>query len=148
MSITPASWSLGVLIGLPIVLFFLVGSVGMFLVLPPFLEEAIDRAGARISCVVVFLIALLSGVFAFWPYSPSFHRFYHVQGTVTEVGKRQVSDGDAMSERYVFVIGGQKFGVDDTRASLTKVGNQVDLMCKREYQYNSRSGWLCRWDGD
>lgn len=142
---TPDSWSLGTILGLPtiglIVLICLACAVIGFIGGRHDEDGIIFGVGA--SCMAIVL--LVSTVFVYWPFSSQFHRYYKVDGEVQAIGSRQIADGKAMSTRYVFRIGGEDYGVDDTRASLTKVGDMVHLKCKREWVYNSESGWACRW---
>lgn len=72
---------------------------------------------------------------------------YHpVNGKVSAVASRMISDGKAMSTRYVFQINGQAYGVDDTRAALVKPGDTVNLNCTKEFVWGSTSnGWACNW---
>lgn len=150
---TPDSWSLGVLIGLPLACLIVLGLLLAFVVM---LWGRLDieeeeyhfeySMGALISGVALLttLGITLSGLY---PYREDFHRYYKVSGNVEQVAHRQISDGNTMSERYVLVIGGEPYGVDDTRASLVHEGDHVTLMCKKEWVYNSESGWACNWGG-
>lgn len=83
--------------------------------------------------------------------SSDYHAWNVKEGTVEKVSKRLVSNGDkGMSERFVVVMDGQPYGIDDTRASLVKVGDQVSLRCKKDYQWGvprEAHGWACRWNG-
>jgi hypothetical protein len=98
-----------------------------------------------LATVFMVVTTVIAG-FTMWPWAPSFHQWYRVHGTVQDTGSRQISDGKSMSTRFVFRINGQPFGVDDTRAALTKVGDVVDLMCKKEYVFRSQPGWACNWN--
>lgn len=52
-----------------------------------------------------------------------------------------------MSTRYVVVIEGQPYGVDDTRAALLKVGDSVSLLCTKEFVWGSNNnGYACNWN--
>lgn len=154
-------WSLGVLIGVPLAaLLFLVvvgwGAV-MFalgmrrkktgygnsarMVRDPYLIWS----GVAIA-VVGGLIVAGGFVFAMWPFNSQFHQWRSVHGTVQQISSRLIASDKSMSQRYVVVIDGQQFGIDDTRASLLHKGDQVSLKCKREYQFQSVSGWACRWN--
>jgi hypothetical protein len=72
---------------------------------------------------------------------------YHtVSGKVDQVASRQIADGKGMSQRYVFTIAGQPYGVDDTRAALVKPGDAVTLNCTREFVWGStNNGYACNW---
>jgi len=94
------------------------------------------------------IIALICGGLAIWgafPWDTTYHKYYHVTGQVEQIGSRQVASEKAMYTRYVFTIKGKPFGVDDTRASLVKPGDNVSLQCSRDYQYAGAPGWVCEW---
>lgn len=148
---TPAAWSLGTLIGLPVTILLIVGFVALALYL--LLGDWRNRDDFSnddgfvfgwISAVCAAIVAV-TFVFCWWPFDNTFHRYYKVDGEVEAIASRQISDGKAMSTRYVVRLGGEDYGVDDTRASLLKVGDEVHLMCKKEWVYNSESGWACNW---
>jgi hypothetical protein len=147
----PSNWTLGVTVALPILTFlalvFLVLTVLAFWVARGD-GDAGDFRFFGALCAVITLVIVGGSLYGYYPFKEDFHRYYKVHGTVQEVGHRQISNGDSgMSERYVLKINNTPFGVDDTRASLVKVGDTVDLKCKREYVFASVSGWACHWNG-
>jgi len=151
VSVTPGAWSLGVLIGSPIAaLLILAALIAIVLILRRRIEvvDSYDRDSMRIGLAIVSVFTLFLLLFIgalYWPFSSEFHRYYKVSGPVSEVAKRQVAVDKAMQERYVLIIGGRPYAVDDTRAALVKPGDVVTLNCKREWVYNSDSGWACNW---
>jgi hypothetical protein len=69
-----------------------------------------------------------------------------VSGKVEQIASRQIADGKSMSQRFVFKINGQQYGIDDTRAALVKEGDTVNLNCTREYVWGStNNGYACNW---
>jgi hypothetical protein len=136
-------WSLGVLIGIPVMSLILLAllGVGIFLLI----HWNNDRSFGVI-VLIVFVIVLGFTLLAFFPYKAEYHQWRTVEGTIQDIGSRQISDGKAMSTRYVFVIDGQPYGVDDTRASVAKKGDHVRLSCIKEWQWASVPGWACRWN--
>jgi hypothetical protein len=112
------------------------------------LFTANDAKQISIWSLVAFAVLLVIALspLAYYPYKVEFHQWRPVTGKVTEVSKRLIAQDKSMSERYVLVIDGQPYGVDDTRASLVKVGDTVSLSCKRDWQYASVPGWVCRWN--
>ena len=79
-------------------------------------------------------------------WSSDYLTFKPVHGTVQEIASRQIADGKAMSTRYVAVIDGQPYGIDDTRAALIKPGDTVSLNCTRQFVYGSQdNGYACNW---
>jgi hypothetical protein len=95
--------------------------------------------------LVVFVITLVS----MWPLEYPYHHWVDVRGQVTDINRRIVSTGDnSISQRYVVLVRGQQYGVDDTRAALLKRGDPVSLRCKKEHQFmqpHDADGWACRW---
>ena len=98
-----------------------------------------------IGMVVCAIPALFGAFYVLWPFDWDYLSWHRVDGKVEQVASRQVSDGKAMSQRFVLVIDGRPYGVDDTRAALVKAGESVTLACKKEYQYAAESGWACNW---
>ena len=154
MTVLNAQWSLGVLVALPILsvilLALVVGGVVLFRLRGD--VDDFDRPlfiGSAISCwAVAFVIALLMALpTGYYPYKAEYHQWRTHSGVVAEVSKRLVGDGDSgMSEKIVvrYKEDGGEFGCEDTRCSLVKAGDVLDLKCKRAWQYASVSGYDCR----
>lgn len=137
-------WSLGTLIGLPAAAITFVALIAFAVWgFRSYYGDAFIGWGA----VAVAVIVPIGTAAAMWPYDSEYHQWRAVTGAVERVDSRQIADGDGMSERYVFVIDGQPFSVDDTRAATVDKGDTVSLRCKREWQYAAASGWACRWSG-
>lgn len=104
------------------------------------------KAGAWICSILALILvgALLGTLF---PFSAEYHQWRKVHGEVEQVSKRLIGTDSGMAERYVVVVGGRPYGVDDTRASLVKEGDEITLRCIREWQYQAESGYGCRWAG-
>lgn len=144
-------WSLGTLIAFPIgvlcILLLIVAVV--FAAYKRSNSSQYDRDAFNMLLVfssIALLLAAVATAGLMFPYNSEFHQWRHVSGTVDKVGSRVISTGESsISQRFVVVIDGQPFGVDDTRASLLKPGDHVDLACKKEWQYAADSGWGCRW---
>ena len=152
-------WTLGTLIGFPVGLLILVALVVASVIFTPrgiaYLRTTestgYDSRGEVKLILVLLNLAIVAAVVlivaSMYPFSAEYHQIRTVHGAVQEVGHRQISDGNSMSERYVLVIDGRPFGVDDTRASVVKPGDVVTLGCTREFEYSSEPGWACRWQG-
>lgn len=147
-------WSLGTLVGLPVAVICAVALViiGAWAVRAARTADGFDVAPLRWSgfgCIATAaLVAIgLASPLGMYPYDSEFHQWREVTGTVDRIDSRLVADSEGMSERYIFVIDGHKFGVDDTRAAAASKGDTVTLRCKREWQYAANSGWGCRWAG-
>lgn len=162
------NWTLGVLAGAPINAFFIVGLtlLGLAIILAarragragldeygrreltPLQDWAEDFIPLGWFSLIVGVIWLAIAAVAYIPYGKDYHYWTPVTGEVEEVDSRLLSDGEGMSERYVFTIDGQPYGVDDTRAATVDEGDRVALMCKKEWQWQAADGWGCRWGGD
>ena len=131
-----------------ILLYFLPGlSIFIGLVLA-FLWET--WAGRIASGVAGLLVAgLFAGLFVWtnWPLESQYHTYTPTTITVAQIGSRFLGSQDGgTNQRYVFLdTNGVPYAVDDTRASLVKVGETVTLMCVREWQQNGVPGFACNW---
>lgn len=138
------SWSLGVLIGLPILGLVALGILAWIV----FWFWEGDGTGPAVGGIVTLLI--VAGValspLGYYPYKAEYHQWRPQSGVVAEINKRLVASGDGMSEKIVIVYKGSstEYGCEDTRCALVKVGDSVDLKCKRSWQYASVSGYNCR----
>ena len=148
------SWSLGTLIGLPVGIIVTVAflAAGAYLIRTSRRNDAFDPGemlvfGGTSTLIGAVILGLLLSPLGMYPYDSEYHQWREVSGTVERIESRQIADGNGMSERYVFVIAGQPFGIDDSRAAVAEEGDTVTLRCKREWQYASESGWGCRWGG-
>lgn len=150
------SWSLGVLIAGPILLLLIVASgfgvaqAWRWLLGSDRSEEYGDWGIALTISIIasVVYLALIVGIgFGYYPYKAEYHQWRPVTGQVAEVSKRLVGNGDGgMSEKIVVRFKGnpQEYGCEDTRCSLVKTKDSLDLKCKRAWQYSSTSGYDCR----
>lgn len=110
------------------------------------------RGEAIAAFVAAGVVVPLVWLGAMWPLAGDYHRWRPVEGTVVQVDKRLVSNGDnGMSERFVFRFAdGRLRGVDDTRASTVRRGDKVTLKCKKDFEWGvprAANGWACRWAG-
>lgn len=112
-----------------------------------------EETGIFWGAVVCGLLTLVVFLIASWPLKYDYHHWVDKRGKVTKIGSRFISAGDngGTNQRFVFVLNGQAYGVDDTRASLARVGDAVHIRCKKEHQFfqnYSDDGWACRWMND
>lgn len=104
------------------------------------------RGGALLIGGGVALLGIGSAVINFWPADPDYFSYTKVQGTIESSDSRLIGRGDGMTERFVLTIGGQQYGVEDTRAASVDVGDPVGLNCTKEWQWGSDNhGWACKW---
>lgn len=97
----------------------------------------------------LFVAGIFAGIFVWanWPIQAQYHTYVPTTITVAQIGSRFIADGNnGTNQRYVFLdTNGVPYAVDDTRASLVKVGQIVTLMCVREWQQNGVPGFACNW---
>lgn len=136
------SWSLGILIGIP-------ACILLILIIMAFVAFCLFEGedGIAFGGVVALIVALGVMAFAFYPYSGEYHQWRGVSGTVESIDKRLIKDGDGMTERFVAQIDGAEYGCDDTRCAGVKVGDELTLSCKREWQYTGTDGYGCKYVG-
>lgn len=142
MSVT---WSLGVLVWLPIAILITVALAVLFVLSLRWddYEATIVRWGVG-GVLVCFVIGNL--VF-FYPYSAEYHRYQPITGEIDLVAKRIVG-GDSISEKFVVRYkNGEERGCLDTRCALLKPGDTLTLKCKRVWQYTGTDGWDCTYVG-
>lgn len=145
--------SLGLIIGLPvgvgcvllgITVFFVAGHASWWD------EDLLSGKAGRRWGVGIAVVAVVVTAFAMWPWGHDYHFWKPIDGRVDKISSRFISAGDkgGTNQRFVVVVGGRPYGVDDTRASLLKVGDTVHLKCKREFVWGSGdNGWGCNWNG-
>jgi hypothetical protein len=146
-------WSLGVLIGLPVVVIIVlaaIGGAGLSLAWAARQRSSYaSREGAVLAWVFlgVALITVAVAAWLFYPYEAEYHQWREVSGTVETVDSRLLPSGDAVQEKFVVRFEGdrQEFGVEDTRAALLEPGDQLTVTCKRAWQFAGTDGYDCRW---
>lgn len=142
-------WKLSFLIGAPIIVLALVVGVALLVIARPKIEDQFDRnvfTGFTVGIAVC--IAAPTFFLTSFPVSAEYLQWRPVDGTVQEIDKRLIGGDGGMSERYVVSIEGYSvpFSIDDTRAATLREGDQVSLMCTREWQWASNPGYACRWN--
>src|SRR4051794_8886375 len=118
--------------------------------------DAFDRGMALATewgGVAFIVITAIVWLAASWPLKYDYHHWVDVRGRVDRIASRFISAGDngGTNQRFVFILNGHPYGVDDTRASLAHTGSYVHLRCKKEHQLfqnYSDDGWACRWMND
>lgn len=94
---------------------------------------------------------LIGGLVGMYPYDMAYHSWRVHQGTVAQISSRLLSAGDngGSNQKFVVTFRGspQAYGVNDTRASLVKVGEHLRVTCIRTHQWGGGvDGYDCRWD--
>lgn len=157
LTIAPdGAWSLGVLVGVPLLSLFLLLLIAV--VVAAFwwaADEKGDSYGDRglalgfawaAVLAIVATLALALAPTGYYPYKGEYHQWRAVSGTVAEVGNRILTSDSGVEQKVVVRFQGSElmFGCQDTRCAPVKAGDVLDLKCKRAWQYASESGYDCR----
>lgn len=154
--ITSGQWTTGVLVGFPIaVLVILCLIIVMALFTRAGRREARGYAdnrslyfGSAIACGVAILAILVGVGIGSWPWKAEYHQYRPVHGQVATISNRFVGSDKSTSQKFVvtFVGNPQQYGINDTRASLLKAGDELTIRCIRVYEYGSNNaGYDCKW---
>lgn len=144
-------WKLSFLIGTPLfVLTFLVGAVIIVIAWRKFDNDETDLkliiTGGTVGVALCILIPLFATTM--FPLKAEYLQWRPVAGQVESIDKRLIGGEGGMSERYVVRVDGYDvpYSIDDTRAATLREGDDVSLMCTREWQWASNPGYACRWN--
>lgn len=152
-----ARWSLGVLIGLPILGLVLLICLVVFVLGILFwrserkkkdtaYSEAALGAWFSVGAFGVALLALIIAGIAYWPWQADYHKWQPTSGTVTDISSRFLGDGKSTTQRFVVTLDGiGQRACDDTRCSLVHKGDVLFLSCKRSYQFAGTAGYDCNY---
>lgn len=135
--------SLGVVIGLPVagLLVLIALCVLAFGIYVQIVEgDAGFFIGLGAAALVIVVVA--TGAFM-WPWSAEYHEWRPVSGTVTATASRLLGENKSTTQYYAMQIAGQDYRCDDTRCATVKVGDHLDMTCKREWQFTGTPGWDC-----
>lgn len=92
-----------------------------------------------IAAIICFLVT-------FPPFSMQYHTFKPISGYVQSVSSRFLSDGNGgTNQKFTVEIGGQVYGVNDSRASQLHVGSPVTILCEQTFETNGTPGYDCNW---
>ena len=145
-------WSLGTLIGLPvlIILFAFLIWLGIWLlrkskrVLSSSDERPVWWCGiASFICAGLLFLMTLIGM---WPYSAEYHQWQETTGVVQKIDSRLLASGDGGGTTQRFVVtftDGRQRSCDDTRCSQVEEQDELTLFCKRAYQWTGTHGYDC-----
>lgn len=148
-----ATWSLGVLIGIPIILAVIAVLVGLGLWLRSYAKRHEDEsfsdapeakwlARGLFALVGVVVIGSLIG---YYPWKADYHQFVTKEGTVKTISSRLLGSSDSFQQKFVVQYeDGRQFGCEDTRCALIKPGDRLILACKRAWQYAGQDGYDCK----
>lgn len=144
LTATESSWSLGVLIGLPVAVLLMIVGVAIA-VLGSLWDDFTPGMWIVIGTVIV-VCSIGVTAFTLYPYDAEYHQWRQVDGTVAKIDKRLIGSGDKMEDKFVvrFEGNGQQYGCDDTRCAQVVAGDALTLSCKRAWQYTGTDGYDCR----
>lgn len=136
-----STWDIGFIVGLS--LFTLLAVLAAVIAVWAFAEREF-LMGSLFGCgsLVLVLIALLIA----FPFEKHYHAWVPVSGTVQQVDKRLLPDGDGMQEKIVVVYEGSslQFGCEDTRCASVRPGDQLSMKCKTQWDYQGADGRDCK----
>lgn len=146
-------WSLGILIGVPIIALIL---IGLFCALMWFTYWSIrerDEDCYMMTAVVAVAMVIIVGIaaVAYFPWKKEYHQWQHHGGEIERISSRLNTsgsgDGRVVSQRFVVSFKGDpgQWSCDDTRCSLLSVGDTLDVSCKRHYQWSGTPGYDCNY---
>src|SRR3954471_22793531 len=145
MYVLESSWSLGVLIGVPVAALVLL--IALAAAAGGILMRGDGGWGLFAGAVAVILVVLGVCAWAYYPYHGEYHQWRTHSGTVADVSNRLISAGDKGGSNQKFVVrfegSGQQYGCNDTRCASVKVGDDLTISCKRAWQYSGTDGYDC-----
>jgi hypothetical protein len=141
------SWSLGVLIGGPVALVFILLSLVAVAAGVVLWRREADALLFVLGAGSLVVTLGITG-WAFYPYSSDYHKWTELTGEVVKVNDRFLQAGKGVEQKYVVDFGdGEEYGCRDTRCSLIEPGERLTLSCKKAWQYTGRDGWDCNYVG-
>lgn len=148
-------WSLGVLIGLPLLSLAFIAFAVLALLLVRYGRRTYDgrffkglgiaSGGVAVLLAVVMAMPVPVG---FWGLRSEWHQWRPVGGSVASISSRLLAgDNGGATQRFVvqFADSDKQYACDDTRCALVKVGDVLHLSCKRHWQYSGLSGYDCNY---
>lgn len=139
------SWSLGVLIGIPVLI--VLALIFVAAILAARRSSDYDAPFMFYGGILGLVVVIAGGLIGFFPYSSQYHRWHTTSGVVQEVSSRFLGSGDnGTTQKFVVRINGRdsgEYGCNDTRCALVKKGDRLTLSCKRTWQFSGRDGWDC-----
>jgi hypothetical protein len=141
---TGSTWSLGVLVGVPLSAGALAITLAIAVVGAIRWRRDGDPAAFWGGCAAVVLTAVVTGVLM-WPWQLEYHRWQPVAGTVDEVNPPAWIMTLGSEQRFAVRLQGdrQEYSCVDVRCALLKRGDHVEMTCKRQWQYAGTPGFRC-----
>jgi hypothetical protein len=140
-------WTLSVLIGLPIVGFIALAFLAAIaLGVWAFRDGDDDGATLVVGGVIGGVILLAATGYSYYPYRAEYHRWKPVAGEVDQVQSQPVSTWDG-NQKFVIRLKNNRleYGCEDTRCSLLKPGERLELSCVQVWMYSGADGFDCNY---
>lgn len=144
-----ATWSLGVLIWLPVLILCVAALIaGGVLLRRYWLSHPRDPetkwlARFLFASAVLLVIGIAAG---YYPWKAEYHQYVTKTGTIETISSRLLGSSDSFQQKFVVrYTDGREFGCEDTRCSLLKPGDALVLACKRTWQYAGVDGYDCKY---
>lgn len=84
-----------------------------------------------------------------FPFQTDYLKHQVIGGRVAAVSSRFLAsgtNGGGSTQKFaVQLINGTVVGCNDTRCSLLKPGDEVELYCTKSWQWGGTAGWDCNW---
>lgn len=142
-------WKLSFLIGAPgVALTIIIAAIIIVLIVRRSEDDFTTVLFSGVTVLVALVIVVPIFISTMFPLSAEYLQWRPVDGKVESIDKRLIGGEGGMSERYVVRIDGYDvpYSIDDTRAATLREGDDVSLMCTREWQWASNPGYACRWN--
>lgn len=141
------SWSLGVLILVPVTLVCLL--IGFAFVIWGAITDDYDSGLGFFGGLLIIVVTVAAAGFGFYPYHTQYHKWHTSTNTVKSISSRFLGSDSGTTQRFVVGFGnGELRSCDDTRCALVKVGDKLTLSCKRAWQFSGTDGWDCNYVKD
>lgn len=140
-------WSLGYLIGLPawIIVSTILGLAALAFL--AFLDD-FERWPLFFGAGALWALSFCVGLATLWPVTDAdYHKYKPVSGVVDQMSTRLVASGDKSMEQKIVVTFKDRegeYGCKDTRCSLAKQGDHLDLSCIKVWEWAATDGSDCK----
>ena len=141
-------WSLGVIIGLPVLIICVALLLGFGIWLVKTDWDEFDRGlGLFFGWLLIgiSILVLIIGILGYYPYSAKYHKWQHVGGEVTSTNSRFLARSGGADQKFVVTFKGSptQYGCNDTRCATVEVGDNLTITCKAVFQWFGTDGWDC-----
>jgi hypothetical protein len=141
-----SSWSLGVLVGLPLSAGAIAITVAVAVCGAIRWRRYGDAEPFWGGCAAVVVTVVVTGALM-WPWQLEYHQWRPVAGTVDEVNPPAWIMTLGSEQWFAVRLRGeaQTYSCVDVRCALLKRGDHLDMECKRRWQYVGTPGYECEY---